>query len=352
MADLKEIYRCVRCGACRSACPVFREVGWESASTRGRLLLARGLEDGLAADRDVLDSLSTCTTCGICRDCCPAGIDPPRLIEDARRRLVSQGLMTSRQRALAMGIYRTGNTFGDQGDRLGWLADRRLLRERAEYVYFVGCMNSYRYPRTALHTFSLLSRLGATVLPAEQCCGSPLLRTGFDASRLQATNLAQIRRTGAHTVITGCAGCYTTLKSSYPELRVLSVPEFLAERISELDLHPIEITVSYHDPCHLGRHNGVYSQPREVIRAVCGLEEMRSSGREAGCCGGGGGVRSGYTDLSLLMARRRLQDAPGGVDCIVTCCPLCIRNLSDAGGRAVDLVDLVSASLKGQEKIR
>lgn len=347
--DLKEINRCVRCGTCRSVCPVFEESGWESANTRGRILLTRGLAKGLKADSEVLDSLNTCTTCGICTDNCPAGVNPPQLIEAARRDLVGQGIVTREQAALSRNIFESGNTFGDPRDRLAWLRDRSRLNEKAGYVFFVGCMNSYRRSDTAARTFDLLSRFGATLLPAEQCCGSPLLRTGFDAHRFADENLQQIKGTGANTVITGCAGCYTTLKNNYSaDLEVLSIPEFLAEHVFELDLEPLDITVTYHDPCHLGRHNKIYEQPRRVIEAVCNLKEMKACREAARCCGGGGGVRSAYRDLSLRMAKRRLQDVPEGVDYIVTSCPLCIRNLSDAGAgeKAIDLADLVASAIR------
>jgi len=312
-------------------------------------MVIKGLSSGLPADKDVLDSLNTCTTCGICTENCPAGVNPPHLIESARRELVSAGRMTREQADLSKNIFESGNTFGDPGDRLSWLQDRSLLKEKAEYVYFVGCMNSYRNTETAARTFALLSRFGATLLPAEQCCGSPLLRTGFDARRFMDENSRQIEEIGAGTVITGCAGCYTTLKKNYGrQFQVVSVSEFLAEHISELDIKPLDLTVTYHDPCHLGRHNEIYEQPRRVIEAVCHLIEMKTIGKAARCCGGGGGVRAGYRDLSLQMARRRLQDVPDGVDYIVTSCPLCIRNLRDAGAgeKVIDLADLVTKAVQ------
>jgi Fe-S oxidoreductase len=107
------------------------------------------------------------------------------------------------------------------------------------------------------------------------------------------------------------------------------------------------LTVTYHDPCHLGRGSGIFDPPRKVIKAICDLEEMRSNRQDARCCGGGGGVRAGYPDLSLEIARRRLLDVPAGVEAIVSCCPLCIRNLRDAGGEVevIDLVDLVARAL-------
>lgn len=346
--DQKAINQCVRCGACRTVCPVFQESGWESANTRGRILILKGLQSCLSPDPQILDSLNSCTTCAICTERCPAGINPPRLIESGRRQLVLKGEMTCQQRALAGNILSSGNTFGVKDDRLSWLADKSLLSKKADYVYFVGCMNSYRYTKTAARSFSLLHRFGATILPAERCCGSPLLRTGFDAHKLIEENRRQIAEIGARTVITGCAGCYTTLKNSYSkDFKVKCVPEFLAEHLSELDLKSLDLTVAYHDPCHLGRHNRIYDQPRDLIQAVCSLKEMKTSREEARCCGGGGGVRSGYKDLSLRMAKKRLAEAPEGVDYIVTSCPLCIRNLRDAGAgeKVIDLVDLLTMAL-------
>ncbi len=362
--DQRAISTCVRCGTCRSVCPVLEESGWESYGTRGRIMIMKCLQEsldaGLEVSPEVLDSFNTCTTCGICTENCPASVNPVDLVESARRALVSRGVMTEAQFGLSRRISASRNTFGDSSDRRAWLkgvgyrnsgfkeSESGLLRKKADYVYFVGCMNSYRYTETASKTFRILSRFGATLLPDEQCCGSPLLRTGFDADKLMDINIGQMEKIGAHTIVTGCAGCYATLKKSYHgDFQVVSVPEFLADHISELNLKPLDLTVTYHDPCHLGRHNKVYDQPRRVIEAACRLKEMSASRGVARCCGGGGGVRAGYKDLSLRMAKRRLQDVPVGVDYIVTSCPLCIRNLSDAGAgdKVLDLIDIIDMAL-------
>ena len=343
--DSRSIELCVRCGTCRSVCPAFEVLGWESRNTRGRIMVAKALRGGLPPDTDVLDSLNTCTTCGICAAKCPAGANPPMIVQSARKGLVSQGIMTEAQAGFRKKVAGSGNTFGELGDRLGWISDPGAIKEKADSVYFVGCLDSYRYPEVAAKTFDILRRFGVALLPDEQCCGSPLIRTGSDAGELIDKNLRQIERIGAKTVITGCAGCYSTLKRDYPpEFDVVSVPEFLAEHLAELGLRRLDLTVTYHDPCHLGRGSGIYDPPREVIRAICDLVEMKANRENARCCGGGGGVRAGYPDLSLDIARRRLQDVPDGVDAIVSCCPLCIRNLRDAGAgiEVIDLIDLVA----------
>ncbi|MDD2639010.1 MAG: (Fe-S)-binding protein [Methanothrix sp.] len=349
--DPRAMELCVRCGTCRSVCPVFEVLGWESRNSRGRIMVAKALREGLSPDVEVLDSLNTCTTCGICTAKCPAGANPPAIVQSARRGLVSQGIMTEAQARFRERVNVSGNTFGEFGDRLAWLSNREGLKDKAERVYFVGCLDSYRYPEVAEKTFEILRRFGVTLLPDEICCGSPLIRTGSDAGRYVDKNLRQIEKIGAKTVITGCAGCLSTLKKDYPaEFEVVSVPEFLAEHLSELELERLEMTVTYHDPCHLGRGNGIFDPPREVIRAICDLEEMRANRMDSRCCGGGGGVRAGYLDLSLEIARQRLLDVPPGVDAIVSCCPLCIRNLRDAGSEVevIDLVDLVAKAIKSE----
>jgi Fe-S oxidoreductase len=267
------------------------------------------------------------------------------MIEQGREVLFQSGCSTATQAMLHDRVISTGNTFGEGSSRISWLSPDILLPKTAESVYFAGCLASYRYPLQAAKTFDVLSRFGATVLPGEICCGSPLIRTGSDASPVIDHNLALIKEAKAETVITGCAGCYTTFKRDYRrEFEVLSVPEFLDIHLGELDLAAMDLTVTYHDPCHLGRHNNVYDPPRRVINAICGLVEMDRNRDQSRCCGAGGGVRAGYPELSLKMARRRLFDVPDGVDFIVSTCPMCIRNLNDAGSKveAIDLIDLVA----------
>lgn len=210
--DPRAMELCVRCGTCRSVCPVFEVLGWESRNSRGRIMVAKALREGLSPDAEVLDSLNTCTTCGICTAKCPAGANPPAIVQSARRGLVSQGIMTEAQARFRERVNVSGNTFGEFGDRLAWLSNREGLKDKAERVYFVGCLDSYRYPEVAEKTFEILRRFGVTLLPDEICCGSPLIRTGSDAGRYVDKNLRQIEKIGAKTVITGCAGCLSTLK--------------------------------------------------------------------------------------------------------------------------------------------
>jgi Fe-S oxidoreductase len=240
---------------------------------------------------------------------------------------------------------------------LEWLKESDLqIPKKAEAVYFVGCLDAYRYPKTALKTYTLLNKMGVGLLKDEKCCGSPILRLGFNAGDLMKHNADQIKKIGAETIITGCAGCYNTLKNNYSLMgcQIVTVSEYLAANLKDLKktgFKKLNLKVTYHDPCHSGRHNRVFDEPRQIIREICGTEnflEMKNIREKSRCCGGGGGVRSGYTELSISMAKKRIEDAPKGVDYIVTTCPLCLRNLKDANGSipVIDLIELVSMALE------
>jgi len=378
--DIRDLYRCVSCGNCRSVCPVFEQTGRESKNTRGRILIIRGIYEGKLDDESVFESINTCTTCGYCTETCPAGVDPPKLVETAREGLVKLGKMTPTQAKIRDTVAQYSNTLGVDGDRLGWLKEaengagktrengnsglKLELPKNPKAVYFVGCLDSYRYPKTALKTYEILNKLGVGLLEDEKCCGSPLLRLGFDDefAGLVKHNAEQIKKSGAGTIIAGCAGCFNTLKNNYGlfGITVVTVSEYLMSHIRELKewmdaensgIRKLDIPVTYHDSCHFGRHNRIFDEPRTLIREIVGadnLKEMAACREKSRCCGGGGGVRSGYTELSLAMAKRRLEDMPAGVEYIITTCPLCLRNLSDAGGDipVIDIVELLSMAVE------
>ncbi|MCL2549528.1 MAG: (Fe-S)-binding protein [Methanimicrococcus sp.] len=378
--DIRDLYRCVSCGNCRSVCPVFEQTGRESKNTRGRILIIRGVYEGVLDDDSVFDSINTCTTCGYCTEACPAGVDPPKLVETAREGLAKLGKMTPTQAKIRDTVARYSNTLGDDGDRLGWLKEaengagetkeagnsglKLELPEKPKAVYFVGCLDSYRYPKTALKTYRILKNLGVGLLEDEKCCGSPLLRLGLsdEAAGLVKHNTEQIKKSGADTVIASCAGCFNTLKNDYDltGITVMTVSEYLMSHIKEFKewvaaensgIQKLDIPVTYHDSCHSGRHNHIFEEPRALIREIVGADnfkEMEACREKSRCCGGGGGVRSGYNELSMAMAKRRLEDVPAGVEYIITACPLCLRNLSDAGGDipVIDIVELLSMAIK------
>ena len=346
----RSILKCVHCGTCRAYCPVFNEYGWESTNARGRMLIAQQIDDDSDIDDSFRFSLDTCTTCGICEQMCPSGATPPDIVENARAAVVRKAGASKAQEKLKKDTVEWGNPLRESRQRLHWLEPtvREELPDKCEYVYFAGCMTAYRYPEVARKTFDILRKFGVGVLQDEVCCGSPLLRTGSDASELIEHNMEQIKKSGAKTIITGCAGCYTTLKKDYPdEFEVLHLSEFLEQKLDELDIRKLDISVSYHDPCHIGRAHGIYEAPRNVIRRICNLEEMDTHHENARCCGGGGGVRRSFSDLSRSLASKRLDEIPEKAELLVTSCPLCRSNLEMAAEdrEIIDLIELLEKAI-------
>jgi Fe-S oxidoreductase len=340
---LKDIVKCVKCGRCRTVCPSQNVLGWESSGPRGRMLMAQGCTCDLEMSQGMIDGFLTCTTCHQCVSECPSGADPLEITRVVRRELIDMGHVAPHQIEIMKRVSGSGNSLGDESPRTSWL-DIPVDAGSFDHIYFVGCLASYRQQETTAAIYSILRQFSVGLLEDEKCCGSPLYRLGLDTSELIEHNSYQIKKAGAHTVITECAGCYAMFKGQY-EFNVIHLSEFLSDRLEQLPLKRLNITVSYHDPCHLGRFNKLYDAPRIVINHICTLVEMKYSREKAGCCGGGGGVRLGYPELSSMVAKDLAANIPQGMDYVVTACPLCIRNLSDIGIKTIDLAELVRMSM-------
>ncbi len=371
-----ELWLCARCGDCSLAdkivashrdvyhpCAVKNVLGFEAYASRGRIMIMNDLLDGaLEVNQDVVDWLYTCTTCKSCQEACMAtaeGIRLPEMVEALRRDVVAAGFDVPRHREIEESIVAEGNPYRELASKRLELFGDRDWPEQAEVVYFVGCTSAYREKEIAQTTVELLDKIGVdyTVLQDERCCGSVLLRLGhtehFD--ELTRHNIEAIERTGAKTVVTACAGCYRTWKIDMPreghkyKFEVLHITEYLDRLVQEGRVafeSPEPIVVTYHDPCHLGRHAEVYEAPRRVLQAVRSLElvEMRTNRRYAHCCGSGGGVKSTYGQLANQVAANRLEEAEEtGATTLVTACPFCHRGLTDGAkyaGKEIDIVDL------------
>lgn len=217
-------------------------------------------------------------------------------------------------------------------------------------IYFQGCTAREKLKNISESTQKLLDQAGVqyTILEDEECCGSVLLRTGFtrDAQEAMEKTYTKLK---AERVVVSCAGCYRTFREDYPELvgevDVVHISQLLKELIEDgkLQLDRMQVKVTYHDPCHLGRHLGEYESPRRVIQEKSELVEMAKNREEARCCGSGGGVKSAYPDLSENMAKRRVEDAEKtGAELLVTSCPFCVLNLESVGKmKVLDLTEFL-----------
>ena len=226
-------------------------------------------------------------------------------------------------------------------------------------VYFVGCMATYRLPSIAEATIKILKHAGVDFKMLgedEWCCGSVTLRTGFvdDGRTMARHNVDALKAIDAKRVVTACAGCFRTLTIDYPELlgedmpfEIIHFPSLLKELIEEGKVKfPTgeKISVTYHDPCHIGRHMGIYDDPRETLESIpqVDLIEMHKSRGNASCCGAGGGVRSTNRDLARGAAETRLHEAEEtGADVLTTACPFCTFNLREGVERSEHDIEML-----------
>jgi heterodisulfide reductase subunit D len=220
----------------------------------------------------------------------------------------------------------------------------------------------------ALNTVKLLEAAGesfGTLGKNEICCGATSYNLGAaDVFKdIASENIDMLNGLGVEKVLTSCSGCYSVMKNEYPKIQrrnfeVLHVVEYLDRLIQEGKLKPaknLDLKVTYHDPCHLGRYSDLFDAPRRILEALPGVElvEMPRSREKSWCCGAGAGVKTTYPDFAAWIGEERVNEAKEtGADALVTACPFCEGNLSDvieataAGMDIYDITDLVLMSLE------
>ncbi len=375
-------------------CPPFDIKQHEAFSSYGKVEIARILYEGKSdITEEMLKVIYSCSLCGACDEECfaakrtkyydmhnaePSPYLPTDIFHALRRDLANLGVgPLSRQKEYSQWILKEHNPYYEKHtDRLNWVPeDKResiTSKSEAEYIYFVGCTTSYRQKNIAEATLKIFDAAGidyTIMYPDEWCCGSPAYMVGLldVADEQMKHNIEAVEKTGAKYLITSCAGCYRMWKQTYPErsketlpVKVVHTVELLPEWIKNgrLQLNkPINLKVTYHDPCHLGRHlkeEAVYDQPRETLKSIPGIEliEMPRIKKYAYCCAHGGGYRSVFGEDAIEIAGRRLDEAMKlGVDAITSACPFCYRGFMDAidkrkyNLKLYDVVELVAQSL-------
>ncbi len=369
------IHRCFRCGYCKFTynysdfnCPSYKNFQFETFSTGGRMWLIYALlKDDIKWNERIANILYACPTCGNCNINCRFDkfneflVD---IIEAARAEAVKNGYCPEKQKAL---LKRTTNPeffnpYGEPNSTNEDLKEEYGLPDKAEYVYFIGCTSNYRQQSLRDSTLRFLKNAGVDfTLIDEHCCTSPLIRTGQikPVKEIMNYNVKKIKETGATKVITSCAGCYRTLKVDFEkqgvdmDVEIYHTVELVKQLLDEGKIKfktEYNKTVTYHDPCHLGRHAGVYDIPREVYKSIPGLKflEMPRIKENSWCCGAGGGVKIGYPDWSLKISKERVEEAKEtGAEVLSSTCPFCKRNLSDAneefnlGLEVIDLIEIL-----------
>ena len=360
--QLVELEACTGCGECRTWCPVHAQDPREAVCARGKLAALRSLVgSGLPHNEQAafLESLYECSACGQCHVICPVRIDTPELWEQARFALTRAGFARPEAQTRQIGAIREfDNSYSRPQAQRGDWADRAwragllkrpipLRRDRAApFLYFAGCTASFDPPLqpVAVQSARLLQEAGidfAILGPQEPCCASKLRRMGDEHFAAEASRrLGALCSLGDATIVASCAGCFKGLHGDYERvrpgaLRVRHLTQLLDELIAAGRLplrHAVPLRVTYHDPCHLGRHSQIYDEPRRILRAVPGLEfiEMERHGAFSACCGMGGGLKLANEGIQHRMGAQRIREAEMiGVQAIVTPCQTCCIGLDN-----------------------
>ena len=334
-----QVLRCSSCGFCRAVCPVFGITKRPALNARGKMLILKEVMDGnVDLNDELVETLFQCTTCASCSEQCPSGVNPPEIIKQARKDMVRIGSCHPAFEGMNQILKNHTNIYAeDEPEDFG-----RARHKNAPYVFFIGCVGAYREDEATMATLDLLDHLDVDyTMINEVCCSGVLEDVGFQINQdLAQKNVDLVLSTGAKTVITGCPYCartfnnkvqYQTLKDKGVE--IIHISQFL----KDFDLGvKTDKVVTYHDPCDLGRHCGIYEEPRQIIRKIApNFVELRHNRANALCCGAGGGVRGAYPKNSIDMARRRLEEVEEiGAEIVLTECNSCVHNLKNAKLRA------------------
>jgi Fe-S oxidoreductase len=346
-----EMNTCTACATCLVTCDVFQVLQWDSSSPRGRVQLAYGLYTGeIEPDNSVLTRIYQCTKCGRCEQECPSSVKLLDIFDAARHDLFEAGYRLENYEKFGNKILSEGNPYNGEEPR--WKVFGKEPKERAEVAYFMGCKVAFQEQEMGRATIGLLEHLGVDyTLLDETCCGAPLVNAGVpdeEIEKIARRNVGEIAKRGVKTVIFSCPSCMISFKDIYSGFMELPFEvkhevEFFREYGMELK-HTDE-KVTYHDPCHLGRHYGIYDEPRELITRVPDIDfvEMENSREKALCCGAGGSMKLADKGLGVKIGRIRMEEA--GERTVITACPNCKNNLA-ISGRVKSVSELLYENLK------
>jgi Fe-S oxidoreductase len=337
--------RCFQCGLCDVVCP------WNKVTTFSMRKLIREATFGLTEIES--EEIWRCTTCGRCPQQCPRDVKQIESGVSLRRIATEYGVFPASVRpirTISGSLVGEGNPLNEERKkRADWAEGLsvKAFTEGMEILYFPCCYLSYdaRLKKVARATANILNRAGVDfgILGAkENCCGESIRKTGDEDvfKRLAKENIKTFIDHGVKKILVSSPHCYHTFKNEYPEFmvnfEVVHISQYLFQLINEgrLELNKeYGKKVTYHDPCYLGRHNGIYDEPRDVLKKIPGLElnEMPESRVDSLCCGGGGGRIWMETPKGERFCDLRIEQAiDGGAEVLVTSCPYCITNFEDS----------------------
>lgn len=363
---------CVECKRCTDQCPAAncgQELNPRGFILAGREALSNNGTNGAVIGTVITETaLGQCTSCGACENICPVGIEHLQLLLGAKRAqalAIGKGMVATE--FLEM-LNRYGNPFSAGKEvRANLIAALEIPfyeKGKTEYLLWLGCVWAYNADaRSSVEAMvTVLKQAGVSfgVLENEACCGHHSRRQGEEMQfqNLANENIDALREQGVRKVISPCPHCLHTIRREYPALQkkfsveLIHHSEFLGKLIATgaVQLHAVNSkarTVAYHDPCYLGRYEGIYVAPRAVIESAGGeLRELPRHGAKSFCCGGGG---AGFVREQKVARRvdqeRKAEIAASGVNVLVTACPECKMMLNSAVEETKDLAEWVAESM-------
>jgi Fe-S oxidoreductase len=337
--------RCYQCGLCDVVCP------WNRVRPFSIRKIVRQAAFGMTEVEN--EEIWRCTTCGTCPQRCPRDVKQVDSQLALRRIATEYGVFPENVkpvRAVSGNLGGEGNPLGEDREKRGdWAKGLGVqpFSEELEFLYFTGCYLSYdrRLQKVAAATAKLLKKAGVEfgILGArENCCGESIRKAGDEEvfRRLAKQNIKEFIDHGVKKILVSSPHCYHTFKNEYPEFMVHFEVVHIHQLLHQLvESGRLELTgemaqkVTYHDPCYLGRHNGIYDEPRALLQGVRGLEfaELPDHRERSLCCGGGGGRVWMDTPKGERFSDLRVQQAVDlGAQVLATSCPYCITMLEDS----------------------
>ena len=403
-----DMSRCIKCKGCTwvehtympgakfmTRCPSATKYEFDAYGAYGKMRIGHAMAEGLLDWNDkALEVMYACTLCGACDVGCKRNLDLEieLALESLRVKAVKDGKgPMPAHKKIAENIAKKHNFYGSPHERrTNWIPKGITPAKKADMLYFVGCTSSYVNTEIAQSTAKILNAGGTEfmLMPDEWCCGNTLFSVGMidEAKTLAERNVDEVRKTGAKTVITSCAEGYRMWKVDYPKLldistddlgfKIVHLVEYVDEMVKNGDLKmkkSFYTRMTYHDSCSLSRlsepwtpyegergwmgcveprlqrrrgKNGVYAQPRDILKAIPGVDlvEMPRIRENAFCCGAGRGTKEAFPDFARWAAEHRLREIKEiGAETLVSACPWCKNNFAQAvkdNGDDVQVLDI------------
>jgi len=347
----------------------------EKYTPRGKIQLARFYNQGdLGLSAHYQDIFAKCLLCGACVTTCPSGVDLNKVFINMREEIAEKRGAHHKMEEVVRSLVVNYNISGeDNSERGEWrdflkdLPDHMYQKDKAEVVYFVGCVASF-FPMVQKIPQSLVRILESagvdfTILAGEEwCCGFPLIGAGVSekAHEMMEHNLERVIELGAKMVVFSCPSCYRTWKEYYrTDLELFHSTQLIEKLIGDgaIRLGAVNAAVTYHDPCDLGRNGGVYDAPRRILKSIPGLTllELENNRAQSVCCGGGGNLELADPDLSSVLAQKKIEEIQRtGAKTVVTSCQQCIRTIRARAARQeidLDVWDITELVVQSMSRV-